>query len=229
MLLESNGAPVDFGKMAALAAAAISLATGAGTAEAIRVRLTQRGGGAWPLAELGGQWAPPRRRVRRVPAQYDLTGTYMTINDYAKGWDDWPDAVESPASLARHILRTCDPKKLLWSLARMNALSSRIGNPPGLVDQYQEHLPEGWRPDFEEAMRVRTGGLGRIVAHRQPLLAAMRYVLTADQDGSAVPSLFPATSRGLAARDPVAKSSPQDMVYTQIHYAQVFIRLERGQ
>ncbi len=175
---ESNGVSLDFAGMAALAASAISAATGVASAGAIRERLI-RGEGAWPLAELGGQWAPPPRRFRRPPAQYDLTGTYLTINEYAEGWDAWPDGVDSPASLARHIIRTHDPGKLLWSLARMNALSSRIGNPPGVVESYREHLPEGWRAGFDKAMRVKTGGLGRIVAHRQPLLAAMRYVLTA--------------------------------------------------
>lgn len=180
MPLESNGVPVDFEAMATLAAKAISASTGVGSAGVIRARLTRRGRGAWPLAELGGQWAPPPRRVRRAPAQYDLTGTYVTINEYAEGWDAWPDGVESPASLARHILRTHDPGKLLWSLARMNSLSSRIGNPPGLVEEYREYLPETWRPGFDKTMRAKTGGLGRIVTHRQPLLAAMRYVLTAD-------------------------------------------------
>lgn len=106
----------------------------------------------------------------------------MTVDEYAEGWDAWPVGVDSPASLARHILRTHDSGKLLWSLARMNALSSRIGNPSGLVEGYREHLPEGWRPGFDEAMRVETGGLGRIVAYRQPLLAAMRYVLTASAE-----------------------------------------------
>lgn len=181
MFLENNGASLDFEEMTALAASAISAATGAASAEAIKTRLMRRGE-AWPLAELGDQWAPPPRRIRRPPAQYDLTGTYMTINEYAGGWDAWPDGVNSPASLASHILHTHDSGKLLWSLARMNALSSRIGNPSGLVEGYREHLPEEWRPRFDEAMRVKTGGLGRIVAHRQPLLAAMRYVLAADQE-----------------------------------------------
>lgn len=136
------------------------------------------------MAAGGARWSlgPPLRRVRRPPAQYDLTGTYVTVNEYAEEWDFWPDGVESPASLARHILRTHEPGKLLWALAKMNALSSRIGNPPGLVEEYREHLPETWRPGFDEAMRAKTGGLGRIVAHRQPLLAAMRYVLAADRE-----------------------------------------------
>lgn len=179
---EHPGYPIGFEDAAALAAAAISAATGAASAEAIRNRLV-RGAGLWPLAEFGGQWAPPPRRLRQPPAQYDLKGTYMTIAEYAEGWDAWPDGVDSSASLARHILRTYDPGKLLWSLARMNALSSRIGNPPGLVEGYREHLPENWRPAFDRAMRAEGGGLGRIVAYRQPLLAAMRYVLTAPPEG----------------------------------------------
>ncbi|MDP9480479.1 MAG: hypothetical protein M3R38_33260, partial [Actinomycetota bacterium] len=131
-------------------------------------------------------WAPPPRVPSpRAPAQEDVTGTYVTLDDYVlspEDWDAMPEGVDSPATLARHILRTHDPHKLLWSLARMNQLSSKLGNPSGVVEGYREYLPERWRAAFDRAMHVgrrRGGGLGRVVAFRQPLLAAMRYVLTA--------------------------------------------------
>ena len=177
------GGITDLEATAEIAAVAISAAVGRMSAPAVYGSLMR--GGAWPLRELGGPWAPPLARARRAPAQEDVTGTYVTLDDYVlrpEDWDAMPEGVDSPATLARHILRTHDPHKLLWSLARMNQLSSKLGNPSGVVEGYREYLPEGWRAAFDSAMRVgrrRGGGLGRVVAFRQPLLAAMRYVLTA--------------------------------------------------
>ena len=169
-----------------IAAVAISAAVGRMSKRAIYISLMR--GGTWPLRDLGGPWAPPSIPGPRAPAQDDVTGTYMTLKDYVLSPEDWnvmPEGVDSPASLARHVLRTHDPHKLLWSLARMNQLSSKLGNPSDLVEGYREYLPGEWRPAFDRAMRVGRkwgGGLGRVVAFRQPLLAAMRYVLTASAD-----------------------------------------------
>lgn len=150
-------------------------------------------GGQWPLVGLGGQWGLGQvRRRHRPPTPYDLTGTYVTLLDYADGWDDWPAGVDSPNALARHLIRTYDPERLLWYLGRMNSLAERIANPPWLVGQYRECLPERWRVPFDRAMLEEAGGIGRIVAYRQPLLAAIRYVLTAPEEdlvGTEPPSL----------------------------------------
>ena len=159
-----------------LARVAMSGTPGAVVAKALLAQLVP--GAVEALAGLGGSWISPYQR-RRPPAQEDLTGTYVTLNEYVGDWDAMPEGVDSPEALTRHLLREHDPEKLLWSLARMNWLSSRTGNPPGLVEEYREHLPESWRPAFDRTMRMRNRrGLGRIVAARQPILAGMREVLT---------------------------------------------------
>lgn len=116
------------------------------------------------------------------PAQDAYVGTYITVDEYAD-WDALPKGINSPEDLAAHIIASCDFEKLMWSLARMNHFASKLAKPPGLVEGYRQSLPESWKEPFNRALHGKTGGLGRFIAARQPLLAAMRAVLTTPLEG----------------------------------------------
>lgn len=118
------------------------------------------------------------KRVLLAPMDA-FSASYLSLDEYAADWSAMPSGVASTESLAQHLLAKHHSGQLLWRLAVANASSSGTQNPPGVVESFKRSLPEAWQPAFEAAINKPGWGLGRVVAHRQPLLAAIRYILKA--------------------------------------------------
>jgi hypothetical protein len=108
-----------------------------------------------------------------APAHFDYIGTYMTLAEY------YPPAElpADPKAMLQGVADLDGRLALLGSLAAINAISKRPGGFATIADTYRAGMADQLRERFDAAMRVPTGGLGRLVVGPQPVLLAMRRLL----------------------------------------------------
>ncbi|MGQ0433382.1 MAG: hypothetical protein ACT452_13345 [Microthrixaceae bacterium] len=114
----------------------------------------------------------PLRTSGSDAADLDYIGTYVVLAEYA----DIP-ADAAPDDVLHELADLLAREALLTGLAQVNASLHRQDLLESLTAFYREVLAPEYVDRFDAAMRVPSGGLGRMLVAPQPILTAMRWLL----------------------------------------------------